>query len=212
MKLRVAAAVAVAVGLLTLLGYFVDHPLVLALRLQFVSWASLLAAVAVWIGALNLLSVHWKRFIQFQPGFLYSFFLAAALIAVVGAGIAAPFLGWGSGPTNLANAWTFRYIQTAVATALAGLMVFFLVFAGFRLLRRRVSLASITFLVVAVVSLVGMASLPAGAVDLGLRNWWIWLAQVPSVAGARGLLLGIALGVVATGLRVLLAADRPYEG
>jgi hypothetical protein len=32
------------------------------------------------------------------------------------------------------------------------------------------------------------------------------------IAGARGILLGIALGSVTTGLRILLGADRPYSG
>jgi hypothetical protein len=31
------------------------------------------------------------------------------------------------------------------------------------------------------------------------------------MAGARGILLGVALGTVATGLRVLLGIDRPYS-
>ena len=211
MKLRLAAAIAVAVGLLTLLGYFLDLPLLLALRLQFVSWASTLAAAAVWVGVFNLTGVHWKRLISAQPGFVYSFFLLVTLVGVIGAGFIAPFAGWGSGPTNAASAWIFHYIQTTIGTALSGLFVFFLVFAGFRLLRRPPTVTSITFVIVAVVSLLGMASLPAGAPDLGLREWWIWLSQVPAVAGARGLLLGVALGITATGLRILLAADRPYE-
>jgi len=39
-----------------------------------------------------------------------------------------------------------------------------------------------------------------------------WLAQVPAIAGARGLLLGVALGTVATGIRILIGVDRPYGG
>jgi len=41
----------------------------------------------------------------------------------------------------------------------------------------------------------------------GLRNW---LVQVVASGGARGILLGVALGSIVTGLRVLLAVDRPY--
>jgi hypothetical protein len=37
-----------------------------------------------------------------------------------------------------------------------------------------------------------------------------WLLAVPVTAGMRGILLGIALGTIATALRVLLAVDRPY--
>jgi len=32
------------------------------------------------------------------------------------------------------------------------------------------------------------------------------------LAGARGILLGIGLGVVSTGLRILIGADRPFGG
>jgi hypothetical protein len=37
-----------------------------------------------------------------------------------------------------------------------------------------------------------------------------WVLRVPTMAGARGILLGVALGIIATGLRILLGADRPY--
>ena len=43
------------------------------------------------------------------------------------------------------------------------------------------------------------------------REVTAFLQRLP-VAGARGILLGIALGSLTTGLRVLLAADRPYSG
>jgi hypothetical protein len=203
-------AIAASVGLVTLLGYFVNVPVLLALRLQFVAWASILAAVAVIIGAINLLSVHFKKIAAQSPGWGYSIVLVLTLIGVIVASMAAPFLDWGRGPTNDANAWVFRYLITAIGTSISGLLVFFLVFAGYRLLRRPPSLTSLTFLVVALISLIGMAPLPAGLPDFGLHDLWIWISQVPAVAGARGLLLGVALGIVATGLRILLAVDRPY--
>ena len=37
-----------------------------------------------------------------------------------------------------------------------------------------------------------------------------WVFDVPMLAGMRGILLGVALGTLATGLRVLLGVDRPY--
>jgi hypothetical protein len=38
-----------------------------------------------------------------------------------------------------------------------------------------------------------------------------WLIHVPGMAGIRGLLLGVALGTVITGIRVLLGSDRPHS-
>ncbi|HLE30692.1 MAG TPA: hypothetical protein VI793_21390 [Anaerolineales bacterium] len=214
MKIRfgnaLLTAIAAGVGFVTLLGYFVNAPILRVMRQQLVAWASLLAAVAVIIGALNLLQVHLKKMTRGAPGWFYSLFLILSLVGTLGVGIAAPFVGWGSGPTNTANAWVFHNIQSALGAAIAGLLFFFLVFAGYRLLRRRASLTLVVFVVAAIISLIGAAPLPAGVPDFGLRDLRLWLAQVPAVAGGRGLLLGVALGVIATGLRILLAVDRPY--
>jgi heme/copper-type cytochrome/quinol oxidase subunit 2 len=206
----VLAALAISVGLITLLGYFINQPTLLALRLQFVVWAGLLAAWAVILGALNLLGVHVKKVAEQSGGWGYSLILAATLFLTVLAAAAAPLVGFGRGPTNAPSVWTFRYLVTGVGTALSGLLVFFLVFAGYRLLRRRPTVVSVTFVVVALISILGMApQLPELPLSF-VRDFWLWIAQVPAVAGARGILLGIALGVIATGLRVLLAVDRPY--
>jgi hypothetical protein len=39
-----------------------------------------------------------------------------------------------------------------------------------------------------------------------------WILRVPALGGARGLLLGIALGTITTGIRILMGTDRPYGG
>ena len=42
-----------------------------------------------------------------------------------------------------------------------------------------------------------------------LKNLRDWIVQVWAMAGMRGVLLGVALGITATALRVLIGADRP---
>jgi MFS family permease len=247
MKIRwgnvVLTSIAMIAGIITLLGYFVDrsslataNPLIqglYALRLLLVNWAVLLAAVAVCLGALNLGAVHLRKIFKQSSGWPYSLFILLGLLTALAAGFVLPLAGlilgdvlhlgagMNSGLGNPFSLWVFHYLQAALGTAISGLIVFFLVFAGFRLLRRPTwRLTSIVFIMVAIISLIGMAPFlldPANlqiATNLSLneaRTWlWVWLAQVPAVAGARGLLLGIALGAIATGLRVLLAIDRPY--
>jgi hypothetical protein len=38
-----------------------------------------------------------------------------------------------------------------------------------------------------------------------------WILTVPTVAGIRGILLGVALGTLVTALRLLTTLDRPYS-
>jgi uncharacterized membrane protein len=55
-----------------------------------------------------------------------------------------------------------------------------------------------------------------GQVPLGIYLWSEfpvikdWILNVPTLAGIRGILLGVALGTIATGLRILIGADRSY--
>ena len=72
---------------------------------------------------------------------------------------------------------------------------------------------SVIFLGVALLVLVGTGPWPVGTgsplqelLVVGRR----WVTQVFAAGGARGIVLGVALGAVTTGLRVLLASDRPY--
>lgn len=213
----IATVIAVSAGVITLLGYFVRaNPALLNVRVLLLSIVSLLAGWAVLAGALNLLLVHGKKFLNQAPGWFYSLFVILGFLAVVLVNLIAPFIGLGSGAASAANAWLLTYLIGAGAATVAGLVAFFLVFAGYRLLRTRPTFTTVVFVITVVASLLVMAPWPAlletATGDTGvvfrdvLRLLTLWTAS----AGARGLLLGVALGAIATGLRVLLALDRPY--
>ena len=97
-----------------------------------------------------------------------------------------------------------------VEASLMALLAVTLVYASVRLLRRRTSAMSLVFLGTAVVMLIASASLPLG--DVGIFSDFLrpWMQHVLAMGGARGLLIGIGLGTLTTGLRVLMGADRPY--
>jgi hypothetical protein len=59
-------------------------------------------------------------------------------------------------------------------------------------------------LVLALAALPQLASLPL------LGQSVAWLNTYVALAGARGLLIGAALGAVVAGVRVLLGFDQPY--
>jgi hypothetical protein len=218
MKIRlvnlVATVIAVLTGLVVLIGYF-GGPLQDA-RLALLSIVSLLAAWAVVAGAINLVLVHAKKFLNQAPGWFYSLWVLLGFLLVITVNILAPFLGWGSGAGNQANTWIFTSIVTVGGATLAGLVAFFLVFAAYKMLRTRRTPMTVVFVVAVVLALIVLApwpsfvpnpSLTAGAT---LRDLLTAIVRVPAVAGARGLLLGIALGAIATGVRVLMGMDRPY--
>lgn len=214
----VAAVVAAAAGILTLLGYFAPpgQLQIAAIRLALLSLASLLAAWAVLAGAFNLVAVHVRRFAGHAPGWLYSLFVVLGFAGVIAANVVAPLFSWGGGLGNAANQWLLIYPLAAGGAALAGLVAFFLLFAGYRVLRQQPTPMLVVFVVTAVLALLALAPwptlLPNPTLVAGttLRDVLRVISQVPALAGTRGLLLGVALGSIATGLRLLLGLDRPY--
>lgn len=204
MKVPLSTAVAIAIGLLVLAAALIPAPLLIAVRQVFLEWAIVLAAVALLIGIANLFTVHWRKIAQSKPGSLYSAVLIFALVATLA------IVGW-FGPTHAYSMWLFNHIQIPVESSLMALLSVVLLYGGVRLLRRRFNVFSVVLLVSAIAVL--FASAPWLSFEIpGLSDLRNWIAQVPAAAGARGILLGIALGSLTTGLRILVGGDRPHEG
>jgi len=218
MKIRpinlIATIIAVLAGLTVLIGYF-NGPLQ-DVRLALLSIVSLLAAWGVVAGAVNLVLVHTKKFLNQAPGWFYSLWVLIGFLLVIGVNVLAPFVGWQGGANNPANTWIYSTVVAVGGATLAGLVAFFLVFAAYKLLRTRRSPMTIIFVAAVVLALIVLAPWPSFVPNPSLtssatvRDLLNAIVQVPAVAGARGLLLGIMLGTIATGLRVLLGLDRPY--
>jgi hypothetical protein len=194
------------VGLIVLLGYFVSSPLILDFRQLLLQWAVLLAAAAIFMGLINLFIVHWNKVNDQTAGWAYSAILIFFLMVTLALGLI-------FGPDFEVMFLLFNYVQLPVEAALMALLAVSLVVAGFRIVSRRRDVFSILFILTAALVLLGNSPWLMGS-DSGLALWFgnirAWVAEVWSTGGARGILIGVALGVVATGLRVLMGTERPY--
>jgi hypothetical protein len=201
-----AAIFAVGTGLIVLLGYFFNNPLLVQARDVLLGWAMILAAVAVIVGVANLISVHFNRITGRQKGSAYSVLLIFGLLGSLALGLAL-------GPQSATVQALFNGIQLPVEASLMAVLAVSLLYATIRLLRWRADWMAIVFIVTALLIFLGTAPLPfLGYIPI-VSDWLRpWVAQVPAAAGARGILLGVALGTLLTGLRILFAADRPYGG
>lgn len=204
MRAPFSAVIAISLGIIVLLGYFVPIGPLIGLRIVLLDWAVILAGVALLVGVVNLFYVHWKKTSDGNVDSLYSAVTVFSLLVTI------VLVGW-FGPTHAFSLWIFDYIQVPVESSLMAVLAITLAYASARLLRRRIDLLSVVFLATTLVIL--LATAPIFGIELpGLGDLRDWIAQVPATAGARGILLGVALGIIATGLRVLMGADRPYGG
>ncbi len=207
-KQWIPTLIATVTGLVVLAGYLFPGQLlvyyqgrVTQWRDVLIEWAVIVAAFAFILGLFNILHVHGGRVVRLRKGWFYSLILLLAALAAC----VLPVL---SGPSGRSTQQMFDYVIGPLGASLAGLVVFTLALAAFRLLRARRSVGAVFFVLIVAVVLLGSTPLvglewPADARD--------WIINVPGMAGGRGLLLGAALGTVITALRVLVGSDRPHS-
>lgn len=201
-----ATAIAIGFGLFTLFGLVTDHPVLAGPTQFFLQLVSITIAVTIIIGIFNLLTVHGGRVRRRGPGWGYSLILVISTLLIILLTILER-----AGVLNSSPALTtilLEQVQVAIESSLAGLLLFALVYGAYRTLRKRVSGWGLLFIVVLLVLLAGALPLADLAPVAALRDW---LMTVPVSAGARGILLGIALATVVTGIRVLIGQDRSYR-
>jgi cytochrome bd-type quinol oxidase subunit 2 len=188
-------------GETTTLGYLRDYLL---------RGAVVLSAVALLVGIGNLSRVHLKK-IRTKDSSLYSFVLLLSLMITLGLGI------WEIIRTYTDNSltfdktnWIFNYIQFPIETSLMAILTISLIYAVSRLLGRKMTVFSVIF--VGTIFFVFLGTIPQLSDINALGLFRDFLVESLAVGGARGILLGVALGTIATGIRVLMGSDRPYGG
>lgn len=168
-------------------------------------------ALTVLIGIFNLLVVHLGRVFGSGKPFsqrINSLVLVISAVGVIVLGVLerSGTLTGSPAPTTI----LLEGVQVSIESALAGLVLFALVYGAYRMMRRRVTGSALLFTLVLLLMLT--AALPfttPGMRVVGLIR--DWLMAVPVSAGARGILLGIALAVTVAGARVLIGQDRSYR-
>lgn len=204
LKTPLLIVIAIGSGVLVLAGYFFDIPMLVDLRNLLLEWALILTAVALVVGVLNLLRVHWSKLKNRQKGYPFSVVLIVSLVLTI---LVVGILG----PTSQPSLWIFQYLLLPVETSLMAILAIVLVYAAAQLLRRRPNIFALIFVITALFILMGTLSIPGLEIPF-ISELRAWVTQVWATAGARGILLGVALGAVATGLRILTGSDRPYGG
>ena len=197
-----STVVAMTVGLVVLADFFVNSDSIDALGLYLIRTASIVAAFALVLGVVNVLTVHLNKVYNRDKGWGYSMLLLGAMFFTLGVG----FLTGGPGSAQMQQ--IFESVLFPLEATLFSLLAFFVVTAAYRTFRVK-SFETGLFVIFGILVLLGQ-------VPVGARLWdqlpviKDWVLEVPALAGARGILLGVALGTAATGLRVLLGIDRPY--
>ncbi|HBY96670.1 MAG: hypothetical protein M5U01_11295 [Ardenticatenaceae bacterium] len=198
-----ALVIALGAGIITLGSFFVHQPILDQVSTWLVESGLIVAAFALLLGLLNVLLVHVRKIRERAPGWAYSLFLVSVVLVLLILGRPGT-----AGPNAPAVAFTFEYLLLPLQAAIFSLLAFFILAVAYQAVRAT-SWEMVLFLAAALIVVIGGSPLANIVPQLSVVK--SFLLSVPVTAGSRGLLLGIALGVTATGLRLAFDGRRYFQ-
>ncbi len=213
MKRELPLMLTAVIGLFMILSFFVPHHLVSTPADYLQQCAVIVVAFGYVLGGANALRVNLEGIARRQADWPYKVVLVASLVFTVIIGLKE---GRHWEDTNTISMFLYNQVYSSMQATMFALLAFFIASAAFRAFRIRTLEAGL----LAVAALIVML----GRVPVGneLAAWLPeplrfgplqeWIMNVPQNAAKRAILIGAAMGVMATGLRVILGIERAYLG
>jgi len=211
------------IAVFMVIGYFVPHPAIQVPYGKFQNYYMIIATFTMILGILNLLQFSLLR--MSRGAGRERFFNGATvfgLLSMIFVGIV-----WGIAQGSPFD-WMFNYVYTPVSATIFSLLAFFIASASFRAFRAKSTMATI-LLVTAFIVMLGR--IPVGEFLTGgslinadesgslfVRTFFHipkltdWIMDVVNGAGQRAILIGAALGLIATSVKIILGIERSYLG
>ena len=207
MRREVPIVITVVVGVFMVLKFFTESGTTVAkIADEIEQWAILAAACAYVLGVANLTRINGKKIIRKDPEWFYAGTLLFGMFATLTIGIV-EFVKFGD--SGEWSKWIFSNIFRPLQMTMFSLLAFFIASAAFRAFRAR-SLEATLLLVSGVILLLGRVPFGDLLPLVSASDVQQWLMLYPSSGALRAVGIGAGLGLVATGLRIIVGIDRPY--
>lgn len=207
---------------------------------EFVQWCVIVLSFAIVLGVLNVARINLRTIIERKRDWGYKLVLIVSMVTMFCCGLykwhmdekvkdanraleslvsakasetelnAARETAAAMRRASITTPFDFMYdgIYMALSATIFSLLAFYVASAAFRSFRAR-NLLSGLLLVSALVVMIG-------GVPIGGQIWeglpWLreWIMTWPNTAGQRAIQIGAAIGVIASGLRIIFGVERPY--
>ena len=205
MKRNIPLAICLGMGVLMMVQFFVPHPISVGFYDLTTKWVRIVSAFALVLGVGSFIMYHSEKLRRRRPGWLYSIvaLVAAAVSTVVG-------LAWGVKQTSPLQNYIFTPLLVPLNASMFAILAFYMASAAYRAFRARTK-ESALLLIAAFIVMLGMVPIGA-AIWHRLPDLAEWILSVPNMAAKRAITFGVALGGIATALKVILGIERGWLG
>jgi len=215
MRREIPLIITAIVGFTYIIQFFVPHWPFNILEGLLTSWMLIIFAFAIWLGALNLLKVSLDKISKRSRDWPYAIITIAGFLM-----IAIPGFLFSGGRRFQDPGTAFDYIYQNVYSPLSSTMfamlAFYVASASYRAFRARTKEATLLLLAAFFVMLgrVPIGDVLSSFLPEGFRMSQMadWIMNYPQTAGQRAIMIGIALGIVSTSLRLILGIERSHLG
>jgi hypothetical protein len=217
MKREIPIIITFLTGILMIIDFFVPHPPFGGLSSLFEIFFTIIFSFATILGILALSKINIEKIYRKREAYGYNIVLLIGLVTMIFCGLV-----WGIGEKSPFD-FIYMNLMTPMYSTMFSLLAFFVASASYRAFRARTPEATL-LLVAAFFVMIGRV--PLG--DL-LTNWvpkylpsWLhflqlplianWIMDFPNTAGQRAIMIGSALGIASTSLRLVLGIESAHIG
>jgi hypothetical protein len=230
MKRNIPLVITTVAGIILILSYFI--PAAEAWGEDVTVWFDILAAIAFILGGGNLLKSQLQKISDRKRGWGYAAVTVIAFLATLAVGMLKvgvppnelyPDRAW-SGDYNAQGGafwWLYAFIFSPLTSTMFAMLAFYVASAAFRAFRAK-NIEATLLLGTAFIILLGRTyagvwltnGLPEEGwlAALRLENITEMIRTVFTTTGTRAIMIGVALGVASTSLKIILGIDRSYLG
>lgn len=199
-----ASVVLFVVTIIILVDFTWEDPALQTLSTDLNNWAVIIGAFALGLGAYSLIIRHGRIISTWRPTWPYSVVLLLSMFIFAATGLITGSV------TSSQYGWIYSTIIQPLSSTLYGMNAFFIASASYRAFKAR-SWEALLLLVAAIFLMLKNA--PIGGVihpilpAIGTAIW-----DFVGGTGMRAILIGIGIGTLALGLRVIIGQEKTPLG
>lgn len=218
MKRSLPLAIVFIGGIVFMVAYFIPHYFSeeILQRVILVDWLKIMGLFGFIIGLYSLIHLHINKVKRRAENWQYSIMTLTGLIIMFLFGIVIPERFMGGIQKGSVYDWIFMNLQVPLQATMFSLLAFYITSASFRAFKAR-SVEATCLLLAAVVVMLGRVPLGESFRTLthGFLNfpgWTQWILDVPNMATKRAITFGVAMGMIATSLKIIFGIERSWLG
>lgn len=210
MKREIPILLTVLCGLLITWAFFSPSGPSRAVNDELLAWGTVFFSVAFLLGIGNLVRISLKQISSGHEDRVYKTILLITLFTYMSIGVA-EIHGWFGIPAGeqLRRDWMYVRIFQPLQATMFSLLAFYVASAAFRAFRAR-SLEATLLLMAGAIVMLGQVPLGDELTGGYASRALAFLMAYINAAGQKAIIMGAALGTLATGLRIVLGLERSY--